>query len=329
MQTFPDSDPDPNRSSRSFGKVNPDVNDIAAKFKAIVAQIMQYCSAASESDILALVEYAFTMAAGKRMRLWVSRRTEELRRAQVRTTEAEVLDQKCKSGKIPSEIKDSFALPPTAWGKCGFWVLAFFGLLIVFSEAPNLAWYLRFTTDSFGVALVYSFPVMSIPFAETALLHKKNLFSDRARHICILIQAILGLASACGYLIMCLHSADSPSTYGQNQTFLSQESIRMGLQLVTSLMCSGLFFQCAISLGHRQSSENPLHVAAKLEAELNRRAASTHYDEVSEINGNLEQLIALKEKELLSCQLKTSQVRTEKERHEQNLKKILNLNDEL
>jgi hypothetical protein len=241
--------------------------------------------------------------------------------------EAKAIEVKLRNGSIPEESpgSTSFHLPKSSWSKLVFFLLLGVGVSLTIIEGLNVAWFLRFKTDSFPFAVLCSIPIFAFPVIEAVIVHN-GLIAPRTRNFIMLIQGIVASAALAGYIYYSLVFADSSllSVFAENPQGLSTEQLRMAFQILTSVLFSGICLLGADSLGVRKLIKNPKFREATEKIKALNEEAETVRKEAEPFIGKLERIHARKAEKILYCHQKFNERKAADSAHAESISKIRN-----
>jgi hypothetical protein len=253
-------------------------------------------------------------------------REEELRLAHESCEKAKRLEDKILGGKI-QEIcpEQTWMLPKGFWSKVAFTFVLGAAVLTPPCEVINLAWYIRFDTQSFLTAFLYCSSIVIFPIAEVVVL-RRLVRSDKAKKTILLIQTLAACASGIVYVGLTLRHGDTSlsAMFSGQKMALSNDTMRMAAQILTSILLSGVCLHTAIEMGRRENPENEAFRHAQESVENLRKDAGEHFQIVSRISGELERIQIRKPEAILFCRRQFARIEAEYDRHNQTLEKLFN-----
>jgi hypothetical protein len=112
--------------------------------------------------------------------------------------------------------------------------------------------------------------------------------------------------------------------FSGQKSSLSNDSVRMAAQLVTSILLSAICLHAAIEMGRREAPENDAFCEGTERVKNLRKKAGEHSHTVSEINGELERIQVQKPNAILHCNRQFARIEAEYDRHNSTLENLFN-----
>jgi len=288
-------------------------------FKNQVRQMLRSHPNASGHEVIKRVETIFGVVYTLPLIQWEAERKEFMREEQLCNEEAAEISEKIKAGAIPEHLENEqqYALPVSPCGKLAFFLFMLLGVTLAAFEWVNFGWFLRFVTDSFLMGLAWALPVLVFSVLETFIV---RLFPETKRRRVAIVQGILGLVSAITFVWLSLNYAEG-SLFEDHHTI---SWIRMGFQILTSVMISAMCLDAACRFIRKQPQVNPEFKQAKAKIETLEEKASGHRRAAAQKAGNVEQAHAVKADVIQGAAQKHSELSLLRDYNRDTTNQILN-----
>jgi hypothetical protein len=254
-----------------------------------------------------------------------AKRDEQLHGATQARAEASALQTRIADGSIPELVSGAltFLLPKSFASKLVFFTLLLAGLGLSVIEGLNLAWFLRFKTDSFLFAILCTIPIFAFPVVEAVIVHNQ-LVRPRTRHLIMLVQGALAAMALVAYIYYSLTFADTSLVISfEEQSGFSIEQLRMAFQILTSVLFSGICLLGADSLAVRQPPKNREYQRALARIKELQRNAARYAKAAEKFAGPLQRIQSRKQTMILRCHQKLDELNAAESAHRTSINKIL------